>query len=180
MTYSGDSTHNSSVGEAHYGPASSLEDLVDLSEAGTIKADEEVEVPIDCGFPCSTGGELFNEPDLADLASVASFGDGDEAEIVATSAASHGKKKKKKKKKHVPVLLGKGSVQLSKPGKGKLILKPSAKGRRALASVKKGKSVRLTLKLTVKTLNGTLVTTKTQRITLRPQSKKKGHAKKRH
>lgn len=177
-TYSGDATHNSSVGEAHYGAASSLEDLVDLSEAGTIKADDEVEVPIDCGFPCSTSGELFNEPDFAGLASVTSFSGGGEAEIVATSAATHGKKKKKKK--HVAVLLGKGNVKLSKPGKGKLILKPSAKGRRALASVKKGKSVRLTLKLTVKTLNGTLVTTKTQRITLRPQSKKKGHAKKHH
>ncbi|HEV2975512.1 MAG TPA: hypothetical protein VGX69_11060 [Solirubrobacteraceae bacterium] len=165
-TYSGDPTHNSSVGETHYGPASSLEHLVDLSEAGTIKPGGEVEVPITCGFPCDTSGDLFNEPDFANLASVASFGD---VEAVATSAAKHGKKHKKKK----PVLLGKGSVKLSKPGKGELLIKPTAKGRRALAGVKKGKSVHLTLTLTVTTPNGTLVVTKKQHVTLRPQINKR-------
>ncbi len=166
-TYSGDATHNSSVAETHYGPASSLEHLVSLSEAGTIKPGGTVEIPISCEFPCVTSASLFTEPGLASLASVASVG---EVEAVATSAAKHGKKKKKKKK--VAVLLGKGSVTLTKPGKGKLIITPTAKGRRALAGIKKGKSVRLTLKITVTTINGTLVVSKTQGITLRPLSKK--------
>lgn len=167
-TYSGDSTHNSSVGEAHYGPASSLEHLVDLSEAGTVKPGGEVEVPIDCGFPCSTSGELISGPDLGTTASVASV------EVIGVSSSSHGKKKKKKKA--APVLLGTGSVKLSKPGKGKLIIRPTAKGRRALERLK-GNGVRVTLKFTVDTLNGTLVVTKSERITLHP--KKQAH-KKRH
>ena len=172
-TYSGDSTHNSSVAETHYGPASSLEHLVDLSEAGTIKQGGEIEIPIDCEFPCETGGELFTGPDFANIASVASFAG--EAEAIATSAASHGKKKQKK---HAPVLLGKGHVRLTKPGKGKLVLKPTRKGKRALGGVK-AKSVRLTLKVTVHTLNGTLVVTKSQRVTLHKQ-KKTRKGKKRH
>ena len=175
-TYSGDATHNSSAGETHYGPASSLEHLVDLAEAGTIKNGGTVEIPIDCQFPCQTSASLFNEPGLANVASVASFGG--EVEAIATSAATHGKKKRKKKtKKKAPVLLGKGSVVLSTPGKGKLLITPTAKGKRALAGVKKGKSVRLTLNITVNTLNGTLVVTKKQQVTLRPQAKRKAHKK---
>ncbi len=171
-TYSGDSTHNSSTGETHYGPASSLETLVDLSEAGTIHPGGEVDVPITCDFPCSTSGSLFSGPDLATSASVASVAN---VEVLATSAAAHGKRRKKKV---VPVLLGKGSVTLSKPGKGQLVIKPTARGRRALARVKRGTRVRLTLKLTVNTANGTLVVNKTQRVTLHPLPRKT-HRKKR-
>jgi len=171
-TYSGDATHNSSTAQTHYGPASALAEHVDLSELGTIKPGGEVEIPIDCGFPCESLGELFNEPGLSQIASfvpVIPAGD----EVAAEAAASHGKKKKKK---HKPVLLGKGKVKLSKAGKGKLILKPTAKGRSALGHFK-GKSVRLTLKFTVRTLNGTVVVVKKQHVTLRPKAKKKGHKK---
>ncbi len=171
-TYSGDATHNSSVGQTHYGAASELAKDIDLSEAGTIKPNGEIEIPIDCGFVCEALGELFNEPDLGNIASVASLGGG---EAIAESAASKGKHKKKKKKK--PVLLGKGKVKLKKPGKGKLILKPTAKGKGALAHLK-SKSVHLTLKFTIHTPNGTLVTSKKQHVTLRPKAKKKAHKKK--
>lgn len=169
-TYSGDATHNSSVGQTHYGPASSLAEHVDLSELGTVKPSGEVEIPIECGFPCESLGELFNGPDFGNIASLASLGG---TESLAEVAAAHGKKKKRKK----PVLLGKGKLKLSKPGKGKLILKPTAKGRHALGHLSKGKSVHLTLSFTIRTLNGTVVTTKKQRVTLRPKAEKKTHKK---
>jgi hypothetical protein len=171
VTYSGDATHNSSTAQTHYGAASELAKSIDLSEAGTIKPGGEVEIPIECGFPCESLGELFNEPDFGNIASVASLGG---VEAIAESAASKGKHKKKKKK---PVLLGKGKVKLKKAGKGKLILKPTAKGKGALAHVK-GRSVHLTLKFTVRTPNGTVVVSKKQHVTLRPKAKKKAHKKK--
>ncbi|HUA73353.1 MAG TPA: hypothetical protein VL988_01185 [Solirubrobacteraceae bacterium] len=175
-TYSGDATHNSSVGQTHYGPASSLAEHVDLSEAGTVGPGGEVEIPIECGFPCEALGELFSGPDFA---SISSFAPPGATEVLAEAAATHGKKHGKKKKKK-PVLLGKGKLKLSKPGKGKLILKPTAKGKHALGHLSKGKSVHLTLSFTIRTLNGTVVTTKKQHVTLRPKAKKKGHKKKRH
>ncbi len=170
-SYAGDGTHSGSTAQTNYTPASSLEHLVSLSEAGTIKPGGEVEIPIDCEFPCVTSGELFNEPDLGNIASVASFGG--QVEAVATEAAKHKKRKHKKK----PVLLGKGSIKLSQPGKGKLLITPTGKGRRALKGVKKGTKVHLTLKITIDTINGTLVVTKKQHVTLRPLAKKKGHKK---
>jgi hypothetical protein len=170
VTYSGDATHNSSNAQTHYGPASSLASHVDLSELGTIRPGGEVEIPIGCEFGCELGGELFSEPGLGGIASVAAT----DGEVTAEAAASHGKKKKKKKRK--PVLLGKGKVKLSKAGKGKLILKPTAKGKRALGHFK-GKSVHLTVKFTIRTLNGTVVAIEKQRVTLRPQAKKKAHKK---
>jgi hypothetical protein len=170
VTYSGDATHNSSNAQTHYGAASELAEHVDLSGAGTVKANGEVEIPIDCGFPCESLGELLSGPDLGTIASVAPI---DAPEALATSAATHGKKKKKKKS---PVLLGKGKVKLSKAGKGKLILKPTTKGKHALTKLK-GKAVHLTLKVTIRTLNGTVVVSKKQHVTLHAAKakKKKGH-----
>ena len=75
------------------------------------------------------------------------------------------------------MLLGKGKLKLSKPGKGKLVFKPTAKGSHALGHLAKGKSVHLTLSFTIRTLNGTVVTTKKQHVTLRPKAKKKAHKK---
>jgi hypothetical protein len=172
VTYSGDATHNSSNAQAHYGPASELAEHVDLSEAGTVKPNGEVEIPIDCGFPCESLGELLSGPDLGTIASVSSVG---VTEALAGSAATHGKKKKKKKS---PILLGKGKIKLAKAGKGKLILKPTAKGKHALSKLK-GKPVHLTLKVAVRTLNGTAVVSKKQHVTLHAakakKKKKKGH-----
>jgi hypothetical protein len=169
VTYSGDATHNSSNAQTHYGAASELAEDVDLSDAGTVKSNGEVEIPIDCGFPCESLGELIGGPDLGTIASVSPLVS---SEALASSAATHGKKKKKKKS---PVLLGKGKLKLSKAGKGKLILKPTAKGRHALSKLK-GKAVHLTLKVTIRTLNGTVVTSKKQHVTLHAaKAKKKGH-----
>lgn len=166
-TYSGDATHNSSNAQTHYGPASSLEHLVDLSEAGTIGPDGTVEVPFECGFPCEAAGELFSGP--GGLASLASVAPSNELGVVASSSSKHGKKKKKAK----PVLLGKGKFKLSKAGKGKLLIKLSSTAKKALSHVP-SKGVKVTLKFTVRTLNGTLVTTKSEQIKLRP---KKTHGK---
>jgi len=174
--YAGDGSHIGSSAQTHYGAASELAHLIDLSEAGTIRPDGSVEIPTSCGFPCETSAGLYTMPDLSSIASVASA-----QPIEATIAAAkskHGKKKGKKKAK--PILLGKGTLKLSKPGKGKLIIKPSAKGKRALQHVS-SKGVRLTVKVTVKTLNGTLVVSKSERVKLKPKAKhKKKKAHKKH
>jgi hypothetical protein len=172
VTYSGDATHNSSTAQTHYGAASELAEDVDLSEAGTVKPDGEVEIPIDCGFPCESLGELLSGPDLGTIASVSPV---ISSEALASSAATHGKKKNKKKK--APVLLGKGKLKLSKAGKGKLILKPTAKGKHALGKLKGKAAVHLTLKVTIRTLNGTTIVSKKQHVTLHAaKAKKKGHS----
>jgi hypothetical protein len=174
-TYAGDEAHIGSSAQTRYGAASELATHVDLSNLGTIRPDGTVEVPIECGFPCEVLGELLSGPDLSTIASVSQLHVGNVA--VASSAAKkkHGKKKKKKK----PVLLGKGTLKLSAPGKGKLIFKPTSKGKRALRAVK-SKGVHVTLNITIRTLNGTVVTTKKQRVVLRPKAKKKKGHNKRH
>jgi hypothetical protein len=166
-TYSGDSLRAASSGSTHYAPASELASHVDLSEAGTING-ETVEVPIECGFPCESSGELLSGPDLGTLASVSSVAPQD---VLAVSAAKHAKKKKRKKAKK-PALLGKGSVKLATAGKGKLVLKLSHKAKTALSHVS-AKGVRVTLTFTISTLNGTVVTTKSEHIKLTPKKKAK-------
>lgn len=163
-TYSGNATHNASSGSTHYGAASSLETLADLSEAGTINL-PDVEIPVSCGFPCDISGGLSTGPGLGTLSSVSGVS------LDAVVASRHGKKKHKKSK---PLVLGTGTLKLTTPGKGKLIIKLSGKGRRALSHVG-ANGVRLTVKYTITTPNGTLVATKSQGVTLRP--KKKTHAK---
>ncbi len=164
-TYSGDSTHNSSSAQTHYGPASSLAEHVDLSELGTVKPNGEVEVPFECGFPCEVLGELLGEAAGGAFEAAATRLVGVQA--LAESAAKHTKKHSHKRR---PVLLGKGKVKLTKPGKGKLILKPTRKGRHALIHLT-GRSAHLTLKFAVRTLNGTTVVTKRQHVSLRPKKK---------
>jgi hypothetical protein len=169
--YAGDGGHIGSSGQTHYGPASALAHLVDLSEAGTITPGGTVEIPTSCGFPCEVDSGLYTLPDLSSIASVSHESALDGA-VIAAAKGKHGKKKKKAK----AVLLGKGKLKLSKPGKGKLIVKLSSKGKRALGHVKP-KGVRLTVKFTVKTLNGTLVVSKKEQIKLRPKAKKKSKKK---
>lgn len=166
-TYSGDSTHNSSSGSTHYGAADELVTLVDLSDAGTIKSGT-VDVPVDCGFPCTTSGDLLTGPGLTGLSLVFPA----QSPVLAYSAR-HGKKKKKK-----PTLLGKGTLKLTKAGKGTLIIKLTGNAKRALSHVSK-QGVQVTLQVTIDTYNGTLVGTKTERITLRP-AKKQSKGKKHH
>jgi hypothetical protein len=162
-TYAGDATHSSSSGQTHYGTTGELATHVELSELGTIKPGGEVEVPVGCGFPCVFSGELTSPPG-ASLASVS-------LTSVDATAAAHGQKKKKKRK---PVTLGKGTLKLSKAGKGTLKIKLTSKGKHALAHVK-GKGVRVTLKVTISTLDGRLVTTETKRLKVVPAKKKAHH-----
>jgi hypothetical protein len=161
-TYLGDTIHSGSSGQTHYGPAGELATHVELSELGTIKPGGEVEVPVGCGFPCVLSGELSSPPG-AKSSSVSLSS--------AELSAAHGKKKKKKR---TPVTLGKGTLKLSTAGKGTLKIKLTSKGKRAFAHVK-GRGVRVTLKVTITTLDGRLVATETKR--LKVVAKKKAHRK---
>ncbi len=161
-SYAGDSTHSPSTGTTFYGPASSLADAFVWSGAGTITPGTVV-IPLSCGFPCALTGGLFTLPGLAHITSVSTASV--EASIVASS---HGKKKRKPK----PIQLGSGTLKLSAAGKGKLTIRLSVKGRRALSHVN-DHGVRLTVRLKLTTLNGTLVASKNELVTLRPKPKKK-------
>jgi hypothetical protein len=161
-TYGGDGKHVSSSGSTTYPPADELIGHIDLSLAGTIHPGGTVEVPIECGFPCITSGDLFTGPGLAGLASFSPA----QLTASASSASSHGKKKKKKK----PLLLGTGTLKLNAAGKGKLIIKLTGKAKRALSHTGKH-GVKVTLKVSIETANGTLVGTKTERITLHKAKK---------
>jgi hypothetical protein len=164
-SYSGDPLHVPSSGQTHYGAASELATHVELSELGTVHPGE-VTIPVGCGFPCSLGGELTSPSGT--VASVSSVS------IEVASAAAHGKKHKKKKKS---LRLGRGSLKLPHGGKGTLRIKLTGKGRHALAHLK-GKGAHVTIKLTIHTLSGVLVSTETKRIKLVPaKKKKKGHGK---
>lgn len=171
-TYAGDGLHASSSGQTTYPPLSGLVSHVSLSELGTLKGGN-VEIPVGCEFPCVINGELFNGPDLAKLTSLSP------PSSVFALAAAHDKKKGKKKKKAKPVLLGKGTLTLSKGGKGTLVIKLSAKAKRALSHAG-SKGARLTLKLTIRTTSGAVVGTKTIHVKVKPAKKKKRHAKKHH
>lgn len=167
--YAGDGLRSASSGQTHYGAAGELASHVHLSPTGTITGGT-VEVPIECGFPCETSGELFNLPDLSKVASASPFSV--EPAVLTATTAKHSKKKKKAK----AVQLGTGKLKLSTPGKGKLVIKLSSKGKRALSHVG-SKGVHLTVKVTISTLNGTLVAVKSGHVTLRPKKKSKAHAK---
>jgi len=176
--YGGDGSHAPSSAQTHYGAASELESHVDISKTGTIKPGGTVEVPIECGFPCVDSGELLTLG-LAGRSSVPQLGNG--STLLAFSAGKHGKGGHGKKKKTLtPALLGRGTLKLTSAGKGILIIKLSPKAKRTLSHVKAG-GVRLTLRVTIQTLNGTVVAVKTEVITLRPARKaKKKTTKGRH
>jgi hypothetical protein len=173
-SYSGDAGHNPSSAQTHYAPLSELAKEVDLSEVGTIKPDGSVDIPVDCGaFPCDLSGELLGGPDLASLTAF----DGASATISATLAGSKGKKHKGKGKKKKSAVLGKGKLKLSKGGKGTLHVKLSSKAKHALKKAG-SKGARVTLKVTIKTLSGSLVGTEAKHIRLIPKKpKKKAHGK---
>ena len=165
--YSGDATHAASSGQTHYGAADELAAHVSLG-SGTITL-PDVDIPVVCGFPCVISGSLTTGPDLANITSVSTV-----TLESATVASSHGKKKKKKKQ---PLVLGTGKLKLGTAGKGTLIVKLTSKGRKALSHVGK-RGVRLTIKFTVTTLNGTLVSSGSEHVTLHPKSKKRAKGKK--
>lgn len=159
--YGGDAAHAASTGSTTYPPAELLGKEITASELGEFTG-STAEVPFDCGFPCTATGDLLTTPSLATLSSAGA--------VTLELPASAAKKSKKKKK---PVLLGKGTLKLSKAGKGKLVIHFNAKGKHAFAHLK-GK-VRLTFKFTVQTAAGTLVESKTIHVTLKPKKKKKKH-----
>lgn len=160
-TYGGDAIHAGSSGKTTYPPASELGKEISASELGE-ESGSTAEVPITCGFPCLVSGDLFTTPSLASLSSVGPVA----LELSASTAKRHRKAKK-------PVLLGTGTLKLTKPGKGKLVIHLNSKARHALAHLKG--STHLTIKYTIKTLAGTLVETKTAHVTLKPKKKKKKH-----
>ncbi|HEY2141194.1 MAG TPA: hypothetical protein VGG98_03935 [Solirubrobacteraceae bacterium] len=174
-SYLGDAHHNPSAGQTNYGPASELTEHVELSLAGTLTRGETVEVPIGCGFPCSVNGELGTGTGPGESPPGYSLALHPSQAVIAKKG--HGKKKKKTVKS---VVLGTGSLTLTKPGKGLLTIKLTPKARRALKKAK-GKSFKAALTVTIKTADGTLVGTKTEKITIRPAktSRHKGkHGKK--
>jgi len=164
-SYGGDARHTASGGASTYGPAGELISHFKLSGSGTILPGGKIEVPIECGFPCAMSGSLFTGPGLAKLASLSAT----DVDLFAASSSSHGKKKKK-----APVLLGKGTLKLPQVGKGELLISLSGKAKHALTHVGK-KGVRVTLKVTIDTASGTLVTNMSELVTLKPKPKKTHH-----
>jgi Legume lectin domain len=174
-SFLGDAHHNPSAGQTSYGSASELTEHVELSQAGTVTQGETVQVPIGCGFPCGVNGELGTGTGLGESPPGYSF-------VLHPSQAVIAKKKHgKKKQKTTKSVLGTGSLALAQPGKGTLVIKLTPKAKRALKKAK-GKSFKATLTVTIKTAGGTLVGTKTEKITIRPAkaSKHKGRHGKHH
>jgi hypothetical protein len=168
-TYGGDSHHSGSVGHTYYGPANELAKGIEIGLTGLESENgSTVTVPVGTPFPSVTGGTLTSGTTTAKKSSFAGAGAGD---AVLAKAKPH-----KKKQTAKPVVFGTGSLTLSKPGKGLLTIKLNGKAKLALKQAK-GKPIKVVLEVTVKTLNGTLVTTEKKTITIRPakkQPKKKG------
>lgn len=177
-TYAGDAHHTGSSGHTFYGGAAGLGNAAEIGLTGIYPtSDTTVTVPVTCAFPCSTSGTLMSGPEPGTgTGTSAAFAGAENALAAKAKGKPHGKGKKKAK----PVLYGSGSLTLGKPGKGTLTIKLNAKGRAALKHAK-GKPIKLVLAVTVKTLNGTLVKTEQQTITVRPAPKKpKGKHGKHH
>jgi hypothetical protein len=165
-SYLGDAHHNPSSGQTSYGPASSLSGDIEISSNATTSSNgSSVEVPVSCQFPCSITGELISGPEGSAITASLS---GDNTAVIAKAKKKPHKKKKKIAKS---VLLGKGSLTLSKPGSGVLVIKLSGKAKLAIKKAK-GKAIKGVLEITVSTVNGTLVKTEKKTITIRPAKKK--------
>lgn len=163
-SYAGDSHHSASKGQTFYPPASELAKDVELSEIGNVKNGGTVDTSLHCDFPCEASGELLSGGPGAGSARVMSVA------VLAKAGKKHHSTK--------PVVLGKGTLKLAAPSSGELAIKLSAKGRKALKHLT-SKGVRATLVLTIRTLNGTVVTTERKSITLRPAPQAhKSHGKK--
>jgi hypothetical protein len=160
-TYGGDSHHSGSVGHTYYGPANELAKGIEIGLTGLESENgSTVTVPVGTPFPSVTGGTLTSGTTTAKKSSFAGAGD-----AVLAKAKPH-----KKKQTAKPVVFGTGSLTLSKPGKGLLTIKLNGKAKLALKQAK-GKPIKVVLEVTVKTLNGTLVTTEKKTITIRPAKK---------
>jgi Legume lectin domain len=165
-TYGGDTRHSGSSGHTYYGGAVALGPDVTISGNGAISENgNTVTVPVSCQFPCSITGELMSGPEGSAITASLS---GDNTAVIAKAKKKPHKKKKKIAKS---VLLGKGSLTLSKPGSGVLVIKLSGKAKLAIKKAK-GKAIKGVLEITVSTVNGTLVKTEKKTITIRPAKKK--------
>jgi hypothetical protein len=166
-TYGGDAHHGGSVGHTYYGPANELAKGIEIGLTGLESENgSTVTVPVSTTFPSITGGTLTSGTTTAKKSSFAGAGDAIVAKV----------KPHKKKTTAKPVVFGMGSLTLSTPGKGLLTIKLNGKAKLALKQAK-GKSIKVVLEVTVKTLNGTLVTSEKKTVTIRPakkQPKKKG------
>jgi hypothetical protein len=173
-SYGGDGHHGASSGHTFYPSTGELSGDIELPPVGTVEGGA-VGLSVGCQFPCSVGGELGTGtgPGEAPPGYSLALSSADHATI---AKSKHGKKKKKKAKS---VVLGTGSLTLGKPGKGTLQIKLTPKAKSALKKDKK--SFKANLTITIKTAGGTLVETKTEKITIEPAraSKHKGkHGKK--
>lgn len=138
---------------------------VKLSGKGTITKAGTVKIPVECGFPCVIEGKLLSGPDLAKLSSLA--GSALLAPRLSAHTAASDRKVKHRKRRTV---LGSGRLKLKAGGKATLVIKTRRRAKRALRHTGK-RGVRLTLKVKVRTLSGTSVGAKTERIRLRKASK---------
>jgi hypothetical protein len=161
--YAGDALHAGSSAKTTYPPASELEKDVTLTDTGTITSDE-VEVPFDCGFPCSVSSGLYSGPSLGSISAVGAVS----FELAEVASSKHHKSHKPK-----PKLLGSGKVKLKAAGKGMLKIRIASKYRRAFSKIKG--TVKLTLKIQTRTLAGTIVGSETLHVTLKPKKKHKKH-----
>jgi hypothetical protein len=153
-SYPGDAHHAASSGKTFYPSAGELSGDIELSGNDTLTANGGgVEVPVECKFPCSTSGELISGPDFS-----------------SETAKAH------KKHKARAIVLGTGSLSLSKPGKGTLVIKLNSKAKRTLAKAK-GRTVKAVLTVTVHTATGTLVKTDRKTVTIRPHTNSKKYHK---
>lgn len=148
--YGGDPTHSPSTASAVLPPITALAADASVAVTGTVTGTSAA-VPVSCQFACLVIAEL---------------------QTAGSPPAGTAKLKKQVVKKSKPraVLLGRGVLRLAAPGSGHLLIKLSAKGRSLLRS--RGREV--TLKLTIETVDGTVVSTKGQPVLLRPR---KQHAK---
>jgi Legume lectin domain len=173
-SYGGDAHHGSSIGHTFYPSTGELSGDIELSPAAVVEG-AAVGVSVGCQFPCSVGGELGTGTGPGEALPGYSLAppSGDHA-VIAKTKKKHGKKKKKAKS----VVLGTGSLTLSKPGKGTLQIKLTPKAKSALKKARK--SFKANLTITIKTASGTLVGTKTEKVTISPaKAKHKGkHGKK--
>jgi hypothetical protein len=174
-TYAGDASHAGSSGKTTLPPVGEP-DAAERAEQGVLAAGpsgkefkefglgeftgSEVELPFECGLPCSISSGLYSGPSLGSISSVGA--------VSLEPAEVAGSKHKKSPK---PKLLGSGTVRLKTAGRGILEIKIARRYRRAFSKIKG--TVKLTLKLQVRTLTGAVIANETVRVAVKPKKRRK-------
>lgn len=150
--YEGDAKHAPSDASVALPPITNLAADAQVSGAGVVSA-LSASIPVSCQFACVITAELLAQ-----------------ASGASAARSTHSKAKKRKRRRPRPLVLGKGSVRLSKPGAGRLLIKLSRNGRARLGTLKHG-ARRAELMLTIATARGAIVTTKSEVVLLHPKRK---------